>query len=278
MNRNVVPAGRRSMVIPAMAATLIAIVAMLLAAPARSATEALFADMAGEILAGIDGTRHGEVPAVSGYGVPAIGIRPFSGDGLPLPAEAANDYNRRLLFHLKDQARGRYSFVALDALGDLEDEIRAAAISPEAAAAQIEVLRANARADVLITGSLRLDDGAPVISYRAVGVDNGRLLAATQPRRIPHGMRRPSPSPVPVGQAEAELPPPIADDLQLRHRRLIAETENLLWELGYDPGPVDGVMTRQTRAALRAYQTDSALPVTGRMSWRVVENMRRDMR
>ena len=58
----------------------------------------------------------------------------------------------------------------------------------------------------------------------------------------------------------------------------VLEAERLLFDLGYDPGPVDGVLTGETRTALRAYQRDSALPINGRMTWRVVENMRRDTR
>ena len=52
----------------------------------------------------------------------------------------------------------------------------------------------------------------------------------------------------------------------------------MLFERGYDPGPVDGYLTPETREALRAYQLDSALPVNGRLTRRVVENLRRDSR
>ena len=58
----------------------------------------------------------------------------------------------------------------------------------------------------------------------------------------------------------------------------VSEAEELLWEHGYDPGPVDGVITGKTRKALEAYQADSALPVNGRLTRRVVENLRRDTR
>jgi peptidoglycan hydrolase-like protein with peptidoglycan-binding domain len=66
--------------------------------------------------------------------------------------------------------------------------------------------------------------------------------------------------------------------LPARSRPTVLEAEGLLLDLGYDPGLVDGVLTDQTREALRAYQRDSALPVNGRMTWRAVENMRRDTR
>jgi Putative peptidoglycan binding domain len=45
----------------------------------------------------------------------------------------------------------------------------------------------------------------------------------------------------------------------------VAETH--LRDFGYNPGPVDGVFTAETQAALRAYQRRYGLPVTGRLDW-----------
>lgn len=44
---------------------------------------------------------------------------------------------------------------------------------------------------------------------------------------------------------------------------LIADVQGLLTELGYQPGPVDGVMGRKTRVAIMKFQTDSGLPSDG---------------
>lgn len=47
-----------------------------------------------------------------------------------------------------------------------------------------------------------------------------------------------------------------------------AETEHaqrLLQSLGYDPGPVDGLVGQRVRAAVRAFQQDRDLPQTGRI-------------
>lgn len=41
---------------------------------------------------------------------------------------------------------------------------------------------------------------------------------------------------------------------------------------GYDPGPVDGVFSTNTRAALKQYQTDVGLPATGLMD---IQSLRR---
>ena len=41
----------------------------------------------------------------------------------------------------------------------------------------------------------------------------------------------------------------------------VAETH--LRDFGYDPGPVDGIYTDQTQAAVRAYQARYGVPVSG---------------
>ena len=54
----------------------------------------------------------------------------------------------------------------------------------------------------------------------------------------------------------------------------IRELEGLLADLGFDPGPVDGVMDEQTRTAIKGYQDHAALPVTGRASWGLLAELR----
>lgn len=46
----------------------------------------------------------------------------------------------------------------------------------------------------------------------------------------------------------------------------VANVQRLLNDLGYDAGPVDGLMGSKTRSAIRAYQIDNALPTSGRPS------------
>ncbi len=47
------------------------------------------------------------------------------------------------------------------------------------------------------------------------------------------------------------------------HSSLVANAQSGLIELGYDPGPVDGVMGPRTSAAIREYQYDHGLPLDG---------------
>ncbi len=49
-------------------------------------------------------------------------------------------------------------------------------------------------------------------------------------------------------------------------RELVQNIQEALAVLGYDPGPADGTPGPQTRAAIRAFQADLELPVTGEVS------------
>lgn len=49
-------------------------------------------------------------------------------------------------------------------------------------------------------------------------------------------------------------------------RKIVLGTERLLRKVGYKPGPVDGVITAETRAAIRQFETDEGLAATGRVS------------
>jgi Putative peptidoglycan binding domain len=40
-----------------------------------------------------------------------------------------------------------------------------------------------------------------------------------------------------------------------------------LRDFGFDPGPVDGIFTAETQAAVRAYQRRYGLPVSGVLDW-----------
>ncbi len=54
----------------------------------------------------------------------------------------------------------------------------------------------------------------------------------------------------------------------------IRELEGLLAGLGFDPGPVDGVMDARTGTAIKDYQDFAALPVTGQASWPLLDELR----
>lgn len=53
----------------------------------------------------------------------------------------------------------------------------------------------------------------------------------------------------------------------------VARTQSDLIRLGYDPGPIDGLMGPRTSAALRAYQRDHGLAADGRLSQEVAAHI-----
>ncbi|MDQ3830587.1 MAG: peptidoglycan-binding protein [Candidatus Tectomicrobia bacterium] len=63
----------------------------------------------------------------------------------------------------------------------------------------------------------------------------------------------------PVGLQPANDRILLAGDIQ------VAETH--LRDFGFDPGPVDGIFTAETRAAVRAYQARYGLPVSGLLDY-----------
>ena len=73
-----------------------------------------------------------------------------------------------------------------------------------------------------------------------------------------------------VGIMNARPAPDSGDDVR--------ETQQTLRDKGYYAGPIDGILGSRTRAALRQYQKDENLPVTGRLdadTARKVEEARR---
>jgi peptidoglycan hydrolase-like protein with peptidoglycan-binding domain len=78
-----------------------------------------------------------------------------------------------------------------------------------------------------------------------------------------------------TGKADGDL---LADfersDPRQISEREIREIERRLERRKYVTGPVDGVADSQTAAAIRAYQTDAQLPVTGRPSIALLQHLR----
>lgn len=46
-------------------------------------------------------------------------------------------------------------------------------------------------------------------------------------------------------------------------------------ELGYSPGPIDGSLGEQTKVAIRQFEVHRDLPVTGRVSARLIKELRK---
>ena len=44
---------------------------------------------------------------------------------------------------------------------------------------------------------------------------------------------------------------------------LVRDLQNRLWDLGYDPGPIDGTFSRETRKAISKFQKDKRFGADG---------------
>ena len=243
----------------------LAVTGLELISSAKAADNRVYADLAAQIVTGLDTAPMGSLPAASGYGAPSLAVQTIAENGADHLSE---DHTRRLLAALGQTSRGRFRFVALESLDELIFAIKAQNLPRDEEQIRIEELRTNARADIFIHGTLNNRNGRSYLSYQAVNTATGELLAATtsvdvSERRIIQ-VRTTTP---------VERTAPTSS-----YRSSVEEAEQLLFEKGYDPGPVDGYLTPETREALRAYQLDSALPVNGRLTRRVVMNLRRDTR
>jgi peptidoglycan hydrolase-like protein with peptidoglycan-binding domain len=58
----------------------------------------------------------------------------------------------------------------------------------------------------------------------------------------------------------------------------VLEVQRLLDEQGYDPGAVDGIFGDRTARAIRSYQSNNGMPVTGKVSAGLLERLRQSGR
>ena len=76
---------------------------------------------------------------------------------------------------------------------------------------------------------------------------------------------------------ERTAPPPTPESsvAAAPTRALVARVQVELGRMGYDPGPVDGMMGPKTRAAIRAFQTAKDSPVTGEVSDELLRELKK---
>jgi len=60
--------------------------------------------------------------------------------------------------------------------------------------------------------------------------------------------------------------PVVTEKRQIRGNDEVKSIQNVLNNLGYDAGPADGIMGPKTREAIKLYQQDHDLPVTGQLN------------
>lgn len=56
-------------------------------------------------------------------------------------------------------------------------------------------------------------------------------------------------------------------------RMSVREVQQGLVKLGFDPGPIDGQMGGNTRKAIKAFENQNGLPVSGKITVELSENL-----
>ncbi len=229
-----------------------------------------FRSFAHQLLNGIGAADLSEIPAIGGYGKPRIAVLPFRVDTKIVPADIASEFNTRLMAELTRQGSSTYRFVARETLKSIIREIDTIAELDPNKDDRVAALMRNAQVDILIVGTLRRRGGAVSLSYKAVSVEDGTMFAATLPQQIDVATLRPVREPATHTVAPPLLPHRVA---RLPHRvasstgrPTVRATQRILAQLGYQTGPIDGVLNDQTRAAIRMFQRDNFLLPDGRMT------------
>ena len=114
-----------------------------------------------------------------------IAVWPHPIGRTPVPDSLAQEYNDRLLAALLEAGGQRHRFVARESLRAVVADLAESTDPGESMDEVLAALAERAQADVLIVCKLRaLGDDGLQISYRAVDVQNGTMLAATSHRRL----------------------------------------------------------------------------------------------
>lgn len=98
--------------------------------------------------------------------------------------------------------------------------------------------------------------------HRAHRITIAAALVAlcSSPSTLPAATAAPAPPALVLAQAAEEAEVDVGD------RALIRSLQQALRELGFDPGPIDGLIGPRTRSAVREYQRASGLPDDGRIT------------
>ncbi|MEM7224234.1 MAG: peptidoglycan-binding protein [Pseudomonadota bacterium] len=114
-----------------------------------------------------------------------IAVWPHPVGPSPVPASLAQEYNDRLLAALLETGGQRHRFVARDSLSAVVDDLAESSDLDDNLDQVLAALSERAQADVLVVCKLRaLGPESLQISYRAVDVRDGTVLAATSHRRL----------------------------------------------------------------------------------------------
>lgn len=240
---------------------------------AQELEEGQFREIAVELLEGMKDAKFGQISSSAGYNGPKVALRALNTQVSVLSEEEGAEINRYLLSNLQKNAGSDFYFIDRANLETLLED--ADAFGQESNKLNYaETLRENNYADILLIGTLRSSQKALYLSYQAVASDTGQVLVSTMPRRL---IYREEVMPFKAGSSYASG---VETNVATTSTYLanVEQAEIRLSELGFFPGQIDGYLTDETRSALRAYQSHSALPISGRLTRQTFRNMFLDTR
>ena len=173
-----------------------------------------------------------------------LGVILFNGQGVPHDPAKAVEWYRAAADQGYGPAQANLSFMYETGQGLLQNYIEAYKWSTLAVSHGVETRK-------------RLDSLAAKMTAEQIA-DADRAVAAWQPRSSGTAL---SPGVGDVEDAEGETDTPAA--VRGRSRKQIREVQGQLNSLGFEVGPADGVAGKRTRAAIREFQDQNGLSVTG---------------
>jgi peptidoglycan hydrolase-like protein with peptidoglycan-binding domain len=84
---------------------------------------------------------------------------------------------------------------------------------------------------------------------------------------------QPQPIPVVASPAAVEPPAPAKPDPAAIERQRYAGVQNALNQIGYGPVPSDGSLNDETINAIRRFELDNGLPITGKIGSRLIDRL-----
>jgi len=243
---------------------------------ALQSSYSLTRNVAAELLAGVKNASIEDIPANGGYSKPRIAVLPIETRNGPVESWVLNELNSRLLAELMRQGNRQFSFI--DAETEAGDQaVRRIDGLPESG--DLRMAWVGVPVDIVIKGTLHRTGRRGTVSYLAISAGSGLVLAASTPQYValesaPSAVAQLPPPPIP--QPAPILAPAIPPSYPMagQGRSTVAEAQRLLGSLGYRPGPSDGIMRQETRAAIRAFEQDRELPAQGRLSRGLMTRLR----
>ena len=219
-------------------------------AASHSPHSSIFDSFAEELVTGIRNANFSDVPTSDRYQKPQVVMVPLRStidDLRAINPSFLVELNSNLTASVLWFARKQLNFLSFDAVINRFEE-------QSWQQNDLEKIMRNPNVDIVITGSIRRLQNGINISYKAINAETGSILSATPSRFIslPREAKQSSKN----GYTKSKI-------------FSLTKLQRLLIRLGYRPGRADGVMNNFTRQAIRLFEWDNGLPVTGQPNIRV---------